>query len=120
MSIPDPIPTLTVNSVAYDFVRTGSGDATGVFKTADGLDRLTIAHTEKARRRSVIRLDRTAIADDPLITGNSFEAAMATYVVMDRHKVFTAAEADWHLKLLSALLLEGTPDYSLRVLRGES
>jgi len=120
MSIPDPIPTLTVNSVAYDFLRTGSGDAKGVYRTADGLDRLTIEHTEKARRRSVIRLDRIAIADDPLITGNSFEASMSTYVVMDRHKVFTAEDTDWHLKLLSAFLLEGTPDYSLRVARGES
>jgi hypothetical protein len=120
LAFPDPIPTQTVNSVTYDLTRIGLGDSKGVFRTANGLDRLTIEHTLKNRARHVIRLDRLATVADPLTTGNNFEASMSTYVVVDMPRVgFDATAADWHWKLLKSIMDEGTPDYSLRFLRGE-
>jgi hypothetical protein len=116
------MPTQTVNSKTYDFYRTGFGVSTGVYQTADGLDRLTFEHTVKARARHAIRLDRLAIVEDPLSTGSSFEAGMSATLAVNMPKLgggFDAADADWLVKLLSSILNEGTPDYSLRFLRGE-
>lgn len=120
LAFPDPIPTQTVNSVTYDLARIGFGDSKGVFQTSDALDRLTIEHTVKNRARHVIRLDRRATVADPLSDGSNFEASMSTYVVTDMPRVgFDATAADWHWKLLKSIMDEGTPDYSLRFLRGE-
>lgn len=120
MALPDPIPTLTVNSVTYDLVRTGLGKGESTYQTSDGLNRLSISHSEKNRKRDVIRFDRTKIAASPFDAAKDQEYSMSTYVVVDSPRLgFTVAEKDWHLKLLSAFLVEGSPDYSLRVLGNE-
>lgn len=120
MALPDPIPTLTVNAVTYDFVRTGMADGSSIYQTANGLDKLSVSHQQKSRNRTTLRLDRKKIAADPFDAGINQEYSMSTYVVWDRPMVgFTAAECDYHTQLLSALLVAGTPDYGLRVLQGE-
>jgi len=120
LAFPDPIPTQTVNSVTYDFVRTGLKESKGLYKTADGLDRLSFENTATKRLRSVVRLDRTALIADPTETGKSYDASMSTYLVVDRPRYgFNAAACDWHWKLLKSIMDEGTPDYSLRFLRDE-
>lgn len=122
MAFPETIPTQTVNSVTYDFFRTGFGDSKGVFGTADGLNRLSFEHTVKNRQRHVIRLDRSAVVADPLTTGSNLNASMSVYTVVDMPRVgggFDASAADWAWKLLNSIAVEGTPDYSLRFLRGE-
>lgn len=122
MAFPETLPTQTVNSETYDFFRTGFGSSSGVYTTADGLDRLSFDHTVKARSRHAIRLDRKAVVADPLTTGSNFEASMSAVLAVNMPNIgggFEAADADWLVKLLVSILNEGTPDYSLRLLRGE-
>jgi len=83
---------------------------------------LSFEHTVKARSRHAIRLDRKAIVEDPLTTGSNFEAGMSATLAVNMPNLgggFDAEDADWLVKLLSSILVEGTPDYSLRFLRGE-
>lgn len=122
MAFPDTIPTQTVNSVTYDFFRVGMSGSSGSYSTDDGLNRLSFDHTVKARARHAIRLDRDAIVEDPLTTGSNFKASMSAVLSVNMPRLgegFSATDADWLVKLLSSILVEGTPDYSLRLLRGE-
>jgi len=120
MALPDPIPTITVNSVAYDFARVGMTDGKAVYQTADGNDRLTIENSVKNRSRTLIRLDRSKIAANPFDADLNQAYSFSTYVVMDRPKLgVSASEVNLHGQLLDALLVAGTPDYRLRVVQGE-
>lgn len=125
MALPDPIPTITINSVTYDLARTGfvgkNGASQGsVYQTSNGLDRLTIEHSEKNRKRDVVRFDRKKIAATPFDAAKDQEYSMSAYVVVDSPRLgFTSAEKDYVFQLLSAFWVAGTPDYGLRVLNGE-
>jgi len=120
MALPDPIPTITVNSVEYDFARVGMGDGKATYQTADGLDLLTIENSVKNRNRRLVRLDRKKIAANPFDADLNQEYLLSTYVVMDSPKLgVTASEMNLHGQLLDALLIAGSPDYRLRVLQGE-
>lgn len=120
LALPDPIPTLTVNSVTYDFARTGFGDTSSVYQTGDGLNRLTLSHAVKNRHRAVIRLDRTETVDDPFTTGSSYNSSFSVYTVFDwKDNDFAAEDLDYGGQLLEAVMLSGTPDYRLRFLKGE-
>jgi hypothetical protein len=120
MALPDPIPTITVNSVAYDFARVGMSDSRAVYQTADGLDVLTIENTVKNRNRTLVRLDRKKIAADPFNADLNQAYTFATYVVIDKPTLgVSASEVNLHGQLLDAILVAGTPDYRLRVLQGE-
>jgi hypothetical protein len=122
MALPDPIPTLTVNSVTYDFSRVSSGDRMAVYQTADGLNKLSVMHSLKARYRHTTRLDRTAVVADPFTTGSNYKASFSVYTVIDApsDSAFSAADLDYGRQLLEAFQVAGTPDYGLRVIRGES
>lgn len=118
--LPDPIPTLTVNSVTYDFVRIGSTETSSVYQTANGNDRMIVSRQNKARNRYTIRLDRRKVAANPFDASLNQEYTQSAYVVWDIPKLgVTPEEADYHGQLLSAVMVAGTPDYALRVLRGE-
>lgn len=121
MALPDPIPTITVNSVAYDLARIGMENSKAVYQTASGNDRLTVASTvNRNRSRTVVRLDRKKFAADPLNSALTRPYTLATYVVSDSDNIgWTAAEKDYHQQLLAALWVAGTPDYGLRILQGE-
>jgi hypothetical protein len=120
MALPDPIPTITVASVPYDFVRTQFGDTSTVYTTANGLDRLTISHQLKNRHRHSIRFDRRKIAATPFDAALNQEYSWSAYTVLDTPKNgVTAAEAQALNQLLAAFCVAGTPDYDLRVLQGE-
>jgi len=121
MALPDPIPTLTVDAVTYDFARIGMNDSSAVYQTADGLDRMTVSHQLKNRNRHTLRLDRKKIAADPFDADINQEYSFSTYVVIDAPRLgVTAAELDDHSQLLTAIMAAGTPDYILRILQGES
>lgn len=120
MALPDPIPTVTINSIAYDFARVGMADGNSIYQTGDGNDRLTISHSSRNRTRTLVRLDRQKITADTLNSALNRPYTAATYVVVDRDSVgWTSAELDYHFQLLSGLWAAGTPDYGLRVLKGE-
>lgn len=122
MALPDPIPTVTVNSIAYDFARVGMQTGNSVYQTGDAKDRLTISHTATARSRTrtLVRLDRSKITADTLNSSLNRPYNASTYVVVDRDNVgWTADELDYHFQLLSGIWVSGTPDYGLRILKGE-
>lgn len=120
MALPDPIPTVTVDSIAYDFARVGMANGNSIYQTGDGNDRLTISHTVRNRTRTLVRLDRSKITADTLNSSLNKPYSAATYVVVDRDSIgWDADELDYHFQLLSGLWAAGTPDYGLRVLKGE-
>lgn len=121
MALPDPIPTITIDSVAYDLARIGMMDSKSIYQTANGLDRLTIEHqVTKNRNRQNLRFDRRKIAADPFDADLNQEYSFSTYVVTDSPKWgVTSAELDVHFQLLAGLWSAGTPDYGLRILQGE-
>jgi len=120
MALPDPIPTVTTNAVAYNFARIGQDKTSSVYQTADGNDKLTVSRSEKARKRFSVRLDRRKTAADPFNAALNQEYRHAVYIVWDVPNLgVSATEADWHGKLLTDLMIAGTPDYALRVLQGE-
>jgi hypothetical protein len=120
MAIPDPIPTITVDSVTYDFARNSFGPTSGVFATANGNDVLTFSKALKNRNRHSIRVDRRKTAADPLDAGLNQVYRASAYVVFDSPTVgFTAAELDKLGQLLVSVMTSGTPDYVLRALQGE-
>lgn len=121
MALPDPIPTLTVDSVTYDFARTGSGEGRSTYATADALNRLTIAHSQNKRNRTLIRLDRDFVAADPYVPAQNQKFSHSVWTVFESPVVgVTPAQRDKLGQLHRAILLEGTPDYVLRMLQGES
>jgi len=120
MALPDPIPTLTVSAVTYDFARIGMDGTSSIYQTANGNDRLLISHQNKNRFRTTARFDRRKIAANPLDASLNQEYTMSTYVVWDVPKTgFTSTEIVAHSQLLSDFLVAGTPDYGLRVVQGE-
>jgi hypothetical protein len=125
MALPDPIPTITTDSIAYDFYRIGqigNGDSvSSVYRTADDLNRLTISHERKRRFRHVVRLDRSKVAADPFDASVDQEYSWSAYTVFDVPLIGVSAdEVDDLGLLLRDIQVAGTPDYVLRVIRGES
>lgn len=121
MALPDPIPTLTVGAVTYDFARTGMTDTSSTYQTADGLNRMAVSHSRNKRDRCVLRLDRDFVAADPYVSYNNQKYSHSAYVVFDAPLVgVTPAQRDALGQLLTAVMVAGTPDYILRVLQGES
>lgn len=124
MALPDPIPTLTVNAVTYDFARIGiTGDSSsslGTYRTADKLNTLSIAHTVKNRERHSVRIDRKKVAANPFDSSLNQEYSWSVYTVLDmpRNGVSTT-EAQLLNQLLAAFMVAGTPDYDIRVFAGE-
>lgn len=118
--IPDPIPTVTVNSVAYDFSRLGIDHSTGVFATADGAHRLTFARQSKKRDRFSMRLDHTFLAEDVFVPDTNSGYSHSAYVVWDSPRIgVTPSDNNVLGQVLTALMVAGTPDYALRLLQGE-
>jgi len=118
--IPDPIPTVTVNSVAYDFSRRSVDHTKGVFATADGAYVLTFAQQSKKRNRFSMRLDHNFLAEDVFVPDTNSGYSHSAYVVWDSPKIgVTAADNNVLGSVLGSLMVAGTPDYALRLLQGE-
>lgn len=121
MSLPDPIPTITVDSVAYDLFRTDQFGERSVYQTADGLTKLTVSHVLKNRHRFMVRFDRSKVAADPFNADLNQEYVYAAYTVLDVPKLGVSVdEANDLGQLLRDFMVAGTPDYEVRVLRGET
>jgi hypothetical protein len=122
VSLPDPIPQLTAVSVNYDFFRTGTGDGSAVYSTADGKDVITISHQSKNRNRTIVRLDRSKIAANPFDAALNQAYSLSTYQVFDWPKLgVTSSEVANLATLLNNFVSAGTPtNYRQRILQGES
>lgn len=82
MSFADP-QSVTVNAVAISMPRTSSGTNSGVFTSADGNSRMSVAHAYGKRTRRTIRLDTSKVAADPLLTTQNVKSSSSVYLVVD-------------------------------------
>ncbi len=82
MSFADP-QSVTVNAVAISMPRTSSGVNSGVFTSADGLTRQSVAHAYGKRTRRTIRIDSSKVASDPLLPAQNVKLSTSVYLVVD-------------------------------------
>lgn len=75
--------TVTINTVDVNCNRTLSEGLSSKYVSADGTLELRVSHQEtKTRTRRMARIDKTAIAADPLTAVNAYQKA-GVYVVID-------------------------------------
>lgn len=101
--------------------RTSSGVNSGTFKTNDGNVTLDVNHTYGKRTRRSVRLTHRKIAVDPLISSQSIQYSMSTYLVIDTPVTgYTVAEAKQIVDGLVAWLTISTGANVTKVLGGEN
>lgn len=122
MALADPL-SITLNSTAVSLPKTSMVESRSTYTKDDGTVKVTVAHQEvgKAKTRSVIRLDTTDIAADPLQAGINREAPFEAYLVIVRPKVgITLAAQKDKVKGLIALITASSDAVLTKVLGGES
>lgn len=75
--------SVTIGSSTFALPRTNVGGNKAEYTSADGLIRLTAAHTYGRRTRRVLRLDHSKVAPDPLISSTNIRFSMSNYIVFD-------------------------------------
>jgi hypothetical protein len=117
MALPDP-QTLTLNG-AQTLPKIVDDGLKSVYISADGKLTLTISHQVNARRRTVVRLDETRVASDP-ITAVQKSIVGSTYIVGDFPLWgFTTAEKVAQLTSITSALAATTNALHTRILNGE-
>jgi hypothetical protein len=82
MSFSDP-QSITVDGDAKSMARISSNDSRSIYLSSDGEYKFTISHmTAGNRKRRMVRVDRTVIAEDPLLAVNASQS-LGVYVVLD-------------------------------------
>lgn len=120
MAFADP-QSVTINAVANSLPRTSSGTNSGVFTKDDGLVKLTVSHQLGKRNRSMVRVDHSKIAADPLLAGVNVKASMAVYLVVDSPETgYTLAETKQVVDGLVAYLTASTGARVTQLLGRES
>lgn len=120
MSYADP-QSVTINSVATSLPRTGSGESSGSFTSADGTIRLDVKHAYGKRNRREIRLSQTKTSADVLIPSQNVVSSMSCYMVVDVPKNgFTVAEEKYIVDALVAYLAASSGAKVTQLLGGES
>jgi hypothetical protein len=93
MSFADP-QSIKISGTTTSLPRTGVGQLSSEYTSADGLIDLSASTSEGKRKRQIIRLDVAKVTPDPFIPANNVEVGMSNYVVFDRPLVgYTNAEA---------------------------
>jgi hypothetical protein len=119
MAFSDP-QSLTINSVATSLPRTGFGDNTGTFTSADGAVRLTVTHQNGKRNRTTIRVDHSKVTADPFVANVNQKVGMSAYLVADRPvNGYTQTEVKQIVDALTAYLTASTGANVSRALGGE-
>lgn len=83
----DPLTIGASYALAADMDAVAFGENTATYKltVADVVYKATISHSyNKGRRRSMVRLDRTEIAESPFDAESSVTDTTSTYLVIDR------------------------------------
>lgn len=120
MAFADP-QSVTINGSAKTLPRVSSGTNSGGFKTADGLDALTVSHSYGKRARHLIRLDDSKIASDPLMSGQSLPVSMSAYLVVDVPLVgYDQTQQKYVVDALVAYLTASTGARVTQLLGGEN
>lgn len=121
MAFTDP-QTLTINSVAKTLPRTSTTASSSVY-SVDDVDhiKLSVAHSTAKRNRSVLRVDFSKTAPDPLISSTSVIYSMSVALTVDRPKTgFTNAEAKQIVDALSGYLTASAGANTVKFLGYES
>jgi len=82
VALTDP-QSITISSATSSLPQTNSGNNKGEYTSADGLIRLSAAHTYGRRTRRVLRLDHSKITADPFISSTNVKVSMSNYMVFD-------------------------------------
>jgi hypothetical protein len=82
VALTDP-QSVTISSATSSLPRTNVGNNKSDYTSADGLIRLSAAHTYGRRTRRVLRLDHAKITSDPFIPSQNSKVSMSNYIVFD-------------------------------------
>ncbi len=120
MAFVDP-QSVTINSVAKSLPRTSVDTNASFYATDDGLIKLTASHQYGKRKRSLLRLDFSKTAPDPLISSTNIVYSMSVSVVVDRPLAgFTVAEAKQIVDAMSGYLTASSGANTTKFLGGEN
>lgn len=102
MALSDP-QSIKIGEVESSLPRVNTGNFSSQYESDDGTVVLKLSTQESNRKRHVLRVDVSKIAEDPL-TSDNLEVSMSAYVVIDRPLVgFDNTEALNVVKGLEAL-----------------
>jgi len=97
--------SVTINAVAQTLPRVSSDHSAGTFRKDDGNVVLSVSHQQGKRLRSLIRVDFSKIAADPLISSTNIKYSMSVSMVVDRPITgFTVVEQKQIVDALTAYL----------------
>jgi len=117
MAFADP-QSVTINAVPVSLPRVSIGTSESTYRNADETVQVRISHqSSKGRKRSMVRLDQTVIAADPLTAENAEQKAGIYLVVDEPTWGFTDAQLDYLVDALIAWLTSGN---IAKLLGGES
>lgn len=120
MAFTDP-QSVTVSGNAVSLPRTGSGESSGTFTSADGLYQMTVSHSYGRRNRRAVKLTGSKISADPLVPSQNTRSSMSVTMVCDVPvNGYTVAEEKAVVDALVAYLTASTGARVTQLLGGES
>ena len=124
MALTDPQKFKEVAGTEVTAPRVSSGDFKSIYKTSDGYNVLTLSTQENGsnRRRHLVRIDVSKLANNPLEETKKQTFSMSAYLVIDRPALagYTVAEAKKLVEGLVGLLSASSYSVTEKVLGGES
>lgn len=113
--------SVTINAVAVSLPRTGMGQSSGAFTSADGNVALSVTHNVGKRVRRTVRLSHRKVAADPFVSGLSSEYSASVYLTVDHPKTgYSATEVKQIIDALTAYLTASTGARVTQLLGGEA
>jgi hypothetical protein len=120
MSFTDP-QSITVGAATSPLPRVSVGVNRSDYLSADGLVRLSAAHTYGRRTRRVLRLDHSKITADPFLPTQNVKVGMSNYLVFDLPPAgYTNADALAVYTGFKAMFTASTDALISKLLGGES
>jgi uncharacterized protein YqiB (DUF1249 family) len=119
LSLSDP-QSLTIATVANSLPRVETNGSSSVYQTSDGTVKLSVSTSAGKRKRTLVRVDHTKIAADPLTAVNQ-QVSMSLQLVADRPLTgYTVAQQQDIVKALVDYLSASTYANTTKILGGES
>jgi hypothetical protein len=120
LSFSDP-QSVTIGASTISLPRTGVGQDTAAYTSADGLTKLSASHAYGKRTRRTIRLDSSKLTADPFIPATNTQVGMSAYLVVDLPKAgFSVSDQTDVVKALMNALSASTYAELTKLLGGES
>jgi hypothetical protein len=120
MALSDP-QSLTIGSDTYSLPRVSVLERGSIFALSDGDIQFKVSHQKGKRNRSVVRIDETIIAADPLVPTTNYATSMSVQLVVDTPLIgFDVATRKAVVDALVAWLSASSGANLTKVLGGES